>query len=191
MLEMSVNRRVRQFLDEVAFPIPLQALWHQSVEQGLDGRKWHDAHPIKQRRRKLAADRLHDRFGLLGGPIVRGDERANRRTPQLFRERIGRRHGLEAHERAEFEGRTADKVPVPLHDRARMLAMPHDRSGVDHADRMGLEHEARHHAEVSAAAAQRPKEVGVLRFARGDERAVRQHDIGLDQVVDREAVFSR
>jgi hypothetical protein len=39
-------------------------------------------------------------------------------------------------------------------------------------------------AEVAAAAAQGPEEIGVFRFAGGDEAAVRQHQIGLEQIVD-------
>ena len=42
-------------------------------------------------------------------------------------------------------------------------------------------------AEVAAAAAQRPEEIGVLRLAGGDEAAVGQHHVGLEQVVDGQA----
>ena len=56
---------------------------------------------------------------------------------------------------------------------------------------MGLEQEAGHHAEIAAAAAQRPEEVRVLLLARGDEAAVGEHDVGLEQIVDGQAVFAR
>ena len=57
--------------------------------------------------------------------------------------------------------------------------------------RVRLEQEARHHAEIAAAAAQRPEQIGILRLARRDEAAVGQHDVGLEQVVDGEAVLAR
>ena len=44
-----------------------------------------------------------------------------------------------------------------------------------------------HDAEVAAAAAQRPEQVGVLVGARVDLRAVGEHDVGAEQVVDRQA----
>ena len=49
---------------------------------------------------------------------------------------------------------------------------------------MQLEEEGGHHAEVAAAAAQRPEEIGVFRLAGRDEAAVGQHDVGLEQIVD-------
>ncbi len=56
---------------------------------------------------------------------------------------------------------------------------------------MGLKDEARHHAEIAAAAAQRPEEVLVLRGARRHQIPVGQHDIRLDQVVDGQPVAPR
>ena len=49
------------------------------------------------------------------------------------------------------------------------------------------EHERRDHAEVAAAAPQRPEQVWVLGCAGGDEPAVGQYDVGREQVVDRSA----
>jgi hypothetical protein len=53
------------------------------------------------------------------------------------------------------------------------------------------EREGGHDAEVAAAAAQRPEQVGVLIGVRADLPAVGQHDLRLEQVVDREAEASR
>ena len=49
----------------------------------------------------------------------------------------------------------------------------------------------RDHAEVAAAAAERPEEIGMLAFAGGDEGAIGQDDVGFEQVVDRESVIAR
>ena len=54
------------------------------------------------------------------------------------------------------------------------------------ADVVAAEGERGDDAEVPAAAAQRPEQVGVVVGAGGDEGAVGEHDIGREQVVDRE-----
>jgi hypothetical protein len=51
--------------------------------------------------------------------------------------------------------------------------------------------EARDDAEVAAAAAKRPEEVRALVRARPDDVAVGEHDVRLEQVVDREPVLPR
>ena len=53
------------------------------------------------------------------------------------------------------------------------------------------EQERRDDAEVAAAAADRPVQVGVLVRARADALAVREHELGLEQVVDREPEGAR
>ena len=55
---------------------------------------------------------------------------------------------------------------------------------------MGLEQEAGDHAEVAAAAAQRPEQVRILLRAGGDEAAVGEHHVGLEQVVDGQPVLA-
>src|SRR3546814_2335757 len=72
-----------------------------------------------------------------------------------------------------------------------MPAAPEDRAGIDHIDRMSPEQEARDHAKVPAAATQRPEQIGVALLAGGRDRAVRQHHVGLEQVVDGETAFAR
>jgi hypothetical protein len=55
---------------------------------------------------------------------------------------------------------------------------------------MEPQRERRHDAEVAAPAAERPEQVRVLILARGDDAAVRQHDLRGQQVVDREPVLA-
>ena len=56
---------------------------------------------------------------------------------------------------------------------------------------MGAEEEAGHDAEISAAAAQSPQEVRVLRLGSCDETAVGQNHVRLEQAVDGEPVLAR
>src|SRR5947199_9579215 len=72
-----------------------------------------------------------------------------------------------------------------------MLLIPRDWSGENHADGMKLKLEVRDHAEIAAAAAQRPQEVGIHLLGGGNECAIRQNNIRLDQVVDGQAVLAR
>ncbi len=71
-----------------------------------------------------------------------------------------------------------------------MLLIPKDGSRVDHADWVGLEQEAGDNTEISAASAERPEEIGVLRLAGSDETPVREDHIGLDEVIAGEAKFA-
>ena len=57
--------------------------------------------------------------------------------------------------------------------------------------RMRLEEEARHHAEVAAAAANRPEQIGMLALAGGHDAAIGKDDVGFEQVVDRQPVLAR
>ena len=129
-------------------------------------------------------------FAKLGRTVVAGDQRAGPLAPILARERIGREDGLQAQERTELLGRARQEITISLHESARVLLIPKDRSGVDHADRVGPEQEAGHDAEISAAASEPPQEIRVLRLTGGDETPVRQHHIGLDQAVDSQAIFA-
>ena len=56
---------------------------------------------------------------------------------------------------------------------------------------MRLEQEARDHAKVAASSAHGPEEIGVLALAGRDKTAIGQDHIGLEQVVDREAILAR
>ena len=74
---------------------------------------------------------------------------------------------------------------------ADALQRPEHRPGVEVLDRVQPEEERGDDAEVAAAAAQRPEEIGVLRLAGGDEAAVGEHDVGLEQIVDGQPELAR
>ena len=56
---------------------------------------------------------------------------------------------------------------------------------------MAPERERRHDAEVAAAAAQRPEEIFLMLGVRRHDGAVGEHDLGGDEVVDRQAALAR
>ncbi|MDM0085129.1 hypothetical protein QTI17_31540 [Variovorax sp. J31P179] len=73
------------------------------------------------------------------------------------------------------------------HVRGRVERM-HDESGQHHrADGMQLELERGHHAEVAAATADSPEQIGVLLLAGAQELAFGGDHVGRDQAVDAQA----
>ncbi len=91
----------------------------------------------------------------------------------------------------EIAGRVRHQVAEEAEHLRRRLDRPHRRPGDDGADRMDAEEERGDDAEVPAAAADRPEQVAVLVGVRTHLRAVGQHQLCLEQVVDREAVLPR
>src|SRR5204863_9189807 len=77
-------------------------------------------------------------------------------------------------------------------DLARLSERVDDEARIDlRADRMEGELERRDDAEVAAAAAQRPEQLGLLARRRRAHRAVGHDDARAQQVVDRHAVQAR
>ena len=73
--------------------------------------------------------------------------------------RIAGGHRLEPQDGAELARRGRQEIAIPAHDLARMRRVPEDRAGIDLVHWMGAKHEAGHHAEIPAAAAQRPEQI--------------------------------
>ena len=110
--------------------------------------------------------------------------------PKFFRKRRTGQSRLESEENAKLLRRRRQELAITLHDGARMLLVPGDRSGKHRANLMELEYKRGDDAEIATPAAQRPEQVGVVVLAGDDEAAVGQHDVGLDQIVDGQAVFA-
>ena len=86
--------------------------------------------------------------------------------------------------RPELVGRVVGNVAIQPRDIGGGVAGPNHQTRRDErADRVEPEHERRRHAEVAAAAVQRPEQVGVLVLAGGDLPAVGGDEIDRDQVV--------
>jgi hypothetical protein len=91
---------------------------------------------------------------------------------------------------AQLFGQRWQQLTVPAHHLGGVGQVVQDRAADDRAvlaDVLAAERERGDDAEVPAAAAQRPEQVGVGAFAGGDESAVGEHDVGGQQVVHGEA----
>ena len=103
--------------------------------------------------------------------------------------RAGRDLG-DADPAVEVVGQRRQQVAIPAEQVLDVGEVVQHRSADDHAlltDRMAAEGEGGDHAEVAAATAQRPEQIGVGLRAGGDEAAVGEHDVGGDQVVHGQA----
>ena len=111
---------------------------------------------------------------------------------KLGREQIDGWHGHLGEEAAELARLRGQELAVEAHHLRRLLHRPERRPGHHgRAERMGLKLERGHDAEVAAAAAQRPEQIGMLARAGVHLRAIGQHHVGADQVVDREPEAAR
>ena len=125
------------------------------------------------------------------GPLIAGDDGAGELAPMLGGKRIDRQNGLQADKRAELLRGTGQELPVLLHHRPRVLEVPEDRTGIDRLHGMSLEQKAGDDPEIPTTAAQAPEQIGVLRLAGSHDLAAGEHDIGLDEVIDGEAMLAR
>jgi hypothetical protein len=88
-------------------------------------------------------------------------------------------------------GALRNEVAVEAQDRSDIGRVPEDGPGQDGwPDGVKVELERGDHAEVTAAASQRPEQIGVLVLGRPQQLAVRRHDVNREEVVDRQAVLA-
>ena len=187
---MQVDRVVGDLAEEIRLPVPLQTLRVEPVEQALEDRERNRPGKVHRGRRERA-DRLEDVAGLGGVARVAPHDHAHLLQVVLLREHRYGRHGDEAEPAVEILRGVHDEVAPEAEDLPPLAERPEDRPAVDGADRIAAEQERGHDPEVATAAAQGPEEVGVLARARGDEAAVGQDQVRLEEVVDREAVTAR
>ena len=134
---------------------------------------------------------LNTRSAFLTGPGVAPDDATHLLVVQMLRERWPGRHREKRKEAVDVAGRFRHEAAIPPHHVGCILERPEHRSRVVRLNRMGLEQQRRHDAEVAAAATHRPEQIGVLPGTRGHEPAVSQHDVHGEQVVDGEAALTR
>src|SRR6266849_10679973 len=108
----------------------------------------------------------------------------------LLRERRARRHGVEREEAVQLAWSRWEKLAVGGEDFGAVLGRPERRPAEDRAHLVQSEDEGGDDAEVAAAAPDRPVEIRVLVGARAHGRAVCQHELRLEQVVDRQPALA-
>ena len=157
-------------------------------DQPVDARVRHRHRHVDERRGDVA-ERLEGRLAV--GRVVPGPHEHDgqrHRADQLGRdERCGRK-GHQERDRAQLLGGAGGDRHEAAQD---LLGRRHEqRTAEDLADRVELELEAGHDAEVAAAATDRPEEVGVRILAGGDLAAVGRHDLDRLEGIDGQAVLA-
>src|ERR1035441_1482267 len=175
--DMQRDGIVREFLDEVRFPVPLQAGRIEAVEHALQHGERHGGKKLEGGAAETA-HRFEDLVGLLHGAGVAPDDGAHFLEVERFGEGRGGRHRQEGEEPVDFLRRLENELAIPLHDVGSLVQFPQHRSGADDAHGMSLKEKGRDHAEIAAAAADGPEEVGVLVGAGDHEGAIGQHHVG-------------
>src|SRR6202040_2225106 len=98
------------------------------------------------------------------------------------------RRDLKRREASHGLGCIFDVVAVKAQQVAGILQLVKHRAAVDVLHRVQAEFEGRHHAEVAATTTDGPEQVRVLLFAGDEKLSIRGHNVGGNQVVERQAV---
>ncbi len=185
-----VEEPVLERREIVGLPVIAGAGGEQRVEGLLPGDVRLDADVFAQGGAELA-QRLDERLTLLRVARIDQRERDDLLAVDLLGEERQRRRLAQDGPHGELVRRLGDEFAVLLQHRLRLGDRVHDESA-QHvgADRVESELEAGDHAEVAAAASERPEEVGVLGRAGAHHLTGRGHDLGGLEVVDRHAVLA-
>ena len=106
----------------------------------------------------------------------------------LLRDRILRPQDMESQKHREFVRELRLIVAEPFHHNRRVGKLEKNRPAVDGVNRMSAEQEADDDAKISASAAQRPKQVRIVRFGRRYKATVGEHHVRFDEIVRRQAI---
>ena len=170
-------------------PISLEAGWPEEVGHPLRRVVRHRLKQIGERR-AVVAQRAHGLLPFLdrtGIDAAETDERGaaqRRRRGRVIRKMKEERTLCRLVRRARFE-----IAPPPQRGR-RLVGRMQDDAGQHGSDRMRREGERRHDSEVTSSAADRPEQIIVVASVRRHDTAIGQHDVGGEQVVQREPVFA-
>jgi hypothetical protein len=135
------------------------------------------------------AQRLHHTLAFLGVAGVNRGHRVDLLAPVLWREILAFGNGREFEQRADAVALVGEKV-APESNRFGAAVERVDRRAKHDlgTQRIQLELELGDHAEVAAAAAYRPEQIGILLLAGTAYLAIRRHDLDRKHVVDTEPV---
>ena len=105
----------------------------------------------------------------------------------------GQRRGLaHDHPAGELIGRRLQKAAILLEERSRVVQRMHHQAGQDLRSKLvKLELEGGDYSKIAAPAAERPKQVRILRRAGPHQMALGGDDVGRKEIVDRQTEFAR
>ena len=147
----------------------------------------HRAHEVGDRAE--CTQRCNSLLAFVERPGVNEQRQDDRLADVLLRdERQRRRRAEDVGDQRQLLGRGIRDLDEPG-ERLRRRGDGEHPAG-DRVHRVQPIVEARHDAEVAAAAADRPEQVGLVRLVDVEDAAVGSHDFGSEQMVDRQAVLA-
>ena len=171
----------------VRLPVVVAAVGHGRVERLLVGGVGLGHDGVDHRGRELAKG-LEDLFTLGHGSRIGGDEGHDGLAVQLGGDHRQGRSQAQVPHQPHFVGRVGDEVPEEPEDGRGLVHRPDHHAGQHRRpQRLQLEGEVGHDAEVAPAAPQAPEQVGVLFLVGHHELAVGGDDVARAEGVDGEA----
>src|SRR4029453_15573844 len=108
----------------------------------------------------------------------------------MFGERRCRRHSKKGEEAIQIVRSGGNQIAIPFHDIGCFAQFIEHWTAIEDVDRMQLERKRGYDAEVSAAATNGPEQIGILIGICLYEYAVRQYNVGGEQIVDAQSAFA-
>ena len=174
-----IDRVVAQLAQEGGFPIVLVAVRHGRVEQRLHHRERHRLDRVDERSAERP-QRSQEPLAFREVAAVTGRDRGDRLAiGRVHQRRIGR----------EFVRRRLCKRPVELQQIRGAIPRMDDQPSQHHRDRMQPVFERGDDAEVAAATAQGPEQIGMLVGADAQHLSLGGHQFEGHDIVAGEAVF--
>src|SRR4030095_3671669 len=135
MLDVKRNGFVAEFVDEIAFPIPLQASWQQSIKETLQGREGHGKQQSKVWRSELTNGFVH-LFCLVRRSCVRPNNATHGFGMERCREWRAGRNFQKCKESIEILRSLRHELPVPAHHLGSLIHLPKHRSAENGLNRL-------------------------------------------------------
>ena len=123
-------------------------------------------------------------IGLLDSPRVAPDHTANGLSVQRSRKSFHRRNAQKGKPAIQLDRSRRQKIRIPAEHFGRLVERPEGRSPHDRINRMQTKLERSDHAEVAAAATDRPEKIRKLICIDRHETAVGEDQVGFDEAVN-------
>ena len=180
-LEMCLDGFIWELVDVISLPVPLHSSRKEGIKQRLNSCEWHGTRKLEDRSGQGISDGLDMLLSLLSRSIVARNEGADFPSPDVLRERRGRRNILETEEDRHLAVlEVLGVIAIPLHDSCGIFLSEENGTSKYHVDRLGLEEKTCHNTKVHSSTSNRPKEIRVLALIRSHQGPIGQNHIDFE-----------
>ena len=180
-LEMCLDGFIWELVDVISLPVPLHSSGKEGIKQRLNSREWHGTRELEDRSGQGIGDGFDLLLSLLSRSIVARNKGADFPSPDVLRERRGRRNILETEEDRHLAVlEVLGVIAIPLHDGCGIFLSEENGTSKYHVDRLGLEEKTCHNTKVPSSTSNRPKEIRVLALTRSHQGPIGQNHIDFE-----------